>query len=395
MSSSGRQCTPPLECMPSVSNPNLGTYSFDNFFAAFLTLLQCITLEGWSDIMYYTQEASSFWAWPYFVLAIIIGNYFLVNLSLGVLINHFGKASTDAEVAHGGHGGGAGGGGGHADGTDGYLMTSETTHGPGASSSGAADGGHSSSGTPRAVTAQRSYIPWWRVAPASAGATASSMSLPTSKLLHEDSGSFYELPLTDPPAASSPAGSSSSSSPGRNDAPQRSDLAAAAAATTTGTALATSATATASASVASGKHHSAEEDGGGGDGPKAGWQRALDAVRAKLFLVVNSELFISLITAAIVLNTLVLCLEHYNMPASLSEFCFYANLVFSSIFIVELVLKVTAMGVKGYFADRLNMFDTLVVLFSIIEFSLGGTSESSGGGRLSVLRYFTIRLNMT
>lgn len=35
-------------------------------------LLQVISLEGWTDIMYYVQDAHSFWDWIYFVLLIVV-----------------------------------------------------------------------------------------------------------------------------------------------------------------------------------------------------------------------------------------------------------------------------------------------------------------------------------
>ena len=37
-----------------------------------LCMLQVISLEGWSDIMYYVQDAHSFWDWIYFVLLIVV-----------------------------------------------------------------------------------------------------------------------------------------------------------------------------------------------------------------------------------------------------------------------------------------------------------------------------------
>jgi hypothetical protein len=35
-------------------------------------VLQVISLEGWTDIMYYVQDAHSFWDWIYFVLLIVV-----------------------------------------------------------------------------------------------------------------------------------------------------------------------------------------------------------------------------------------------------------------------------------------------------------------------------------
>ena len=37
------------------SNPNFGLTSFDNILWAWLTIFQCVTLEGWTDVMYYVQ----------------------------------------------------------------------------------------------------------------------------------------------------------------------------------------------------------------------------------------------------------------------------------------------------------------------------------------------------
>lgn len=40
----------------------------------YLLDLQVISLEGWTDIMYYVQDAHSFWDWIYFVLLIVVSS---------------------------------------------------------------------------------------------------------------------------------------------------------------------------------------------------------------------------------------------------------------------------------------------------------------------------------
>lgn len=40
--------------------------------------LQVISLEGWTDIMYYVQDAHSFWDWIYFVLLIVVRAIFYI-----------------------------------------------------------------------------------------------------------------------------------------------------------------------------------------------------------------------------------------------------------------------------------------------------------------------------
>lgn len=51
-----------------------------------LTVFQCITLEGWTDVLYDIQDAmGSSWQWIYFVSMVILGAFFVMNLILGVL----------------------------------------------------------------------------------------------------------------------------------------------------------------------------------------------------------------------------------------------------------------------------------------------------------------------
>lgn len=50
----GRQCNKSNNeiCRKSWTGPNAGISTFDNFVLATLTVSQCITMEGWSDVMY-------------------------------------------------------------------------------------------------------------------------------------------------------------------------------------------------------------------------------------------------------------------------------------------------------------------------------------------------------
>jgi len=48
----GRQCAAGWTCGDSGVSPNGSVTSFDNIGWAFLTIFQCITLEGWTDVMY-------------------------------------------------------------------------------------------------------------------------------------------------------------------------------------------------------------------------------------------------------------------------------------------------------------------------------------------------------
>lgn len=55
----GRPCGSGLNCTSKESvwsGPNKGISTFDNIFLSMLTVFQCITMEGWTDIMYHVSN---------------------------------------------------------------------------------------------------------------------------------------------------------------------------------------------------------------------------------------------------------------------------------------------------------------------------------------------------
>jgi len=69
---------------------------------------------------------------------------------------------------------------------------------------------------------------------------------------------------------------------------------------------------------------------------------------------------------AIVINTLFLCIEHYNQPKSLEEFLSSANYTFVAIFTFEMILKITAHGFQYYWHVNWNKFDFIIVILSLV-----------------------------
>ncbi|CAL8071395.1 unnamed protein product [Orchesella dallaii] len=79
--------------------PNKGITNFDNFGLSMLTVFQCITLEGWTTVMYNIQDSmGSSWQWVYFISMVIIGAFFVMNLILGVLSGEFSKEREKAKA---------------------------------------------------------------------------------------------------------------------------------------------------------------------------------------------------------------------------------------------------------------------------------------------------------
>ncbi|XP_053261806.1 voltage-dependent L-type calcium channel subunit alpha-1C isoform X37 [Podarcis raffonei] len=95
----GRQCQNGTECRPGWEGPKHGITNFDNFAFAMLTVFQCITMEGWTDVLYWVNDAiGRGWPWIYFVTLIIIGSFFVLNLVLGVLSGEFSKEREKAKA---------------------------------------------------------------------------------------------------------------------------------------------------------------------------------------------------------------------------------------------------------------------------------------------------------
>uniref|UniRef100_A0A8C7V7N3 Voltage-dependent L-type calcium channel subunit alpha n=1 Tax=Oncorhynchus mykiss TaxID=8022 RepID=A0A8C7V7N3_ONCMY len=100
ISGHGRQC--PIngtECREGWHGPNNGITNFDNFLFAMLTVFQCITMEGWTDVLYWMNDAMGLeLPWVYFVSLVIFGSFFVLNLVLGVLSGEFSKEREKAKA---------------------------------------------------------------------------------------------------------------------------------------------------------------------------------------------------------------------------------------------------------------------------------------------------------
>jgi len=81
-------------CGKAIANPNFGIINFDNIFYSFLMVFQCITLEGWTQIMFYFVRTFSIYMVFFFIILVWIGAYFLVNLTLAVINTTFSQSKT-------------------------------------------------------------------------------------------------------------------------------------------------------------------------------------------------------------------------------------------------------------------------------------------------------------
>uniref|UniRef100_A0A8C7IZX3 Voltage-dependent T-type calcium channel subunit alpha n=1 Tax=Oncorhynchus kisutch TaxID=8019 RepID=A0A8C7IZX3_ONCKI len=101
-------------------------------------------------------------------------------------------------------------------------------------------------------------------------------------------------------------------------------------------------------------------------------------------LVVSSRYFNRGIMISILINTLSMGIEFHQQPQELTDILEISNLVFTSLFSLEMLLKLLAFGLFGYIKNPYNGFDSVIVIISVWEI----IGQADGG--LSVLRTFRL-----
>ena len=69
-----------------------GIPGFDNVMQGFLTIFQILTLESWVYLMYnYTDAGSGAISVIFFILVVLLGAFFTMNLVLAIIVDSFDK----------------------------------------------------------------------------------------------------------------------------------------------------------------------------------------------------------------------------------------------------------------------------------------------------------------
>ncbi|XP_029444268.1 sodium channel protein type 5 subunit alpha-like isoform X9 [Rhinatrema bivittatum] len=108
-------------------------------------------------------------------------------------------------------------------------------------------------------------------------------------------------------------------------------------------------------------------------------------IKNKVKFVVMDPFIDLAITICIVLNTLFMALEHYQMTADFINMLAIGNQVFTGIFTAEMIFKIIALDPYYYFQQGWNIFDSIIVCLSLMELGL-----SSSKGNFSILRSFRL-----
>uniref|UniRef100_G3PGW6 Voltage-dependent P/Q-type calcium channel subunit alpha-1A n=1 Tax=Gasterosteus aculeatus aculeatus TaxID=481459 RepID=G3PGW6_GASAC len=289
-----RLCPEGTMCRQYWLGPNYGITQFDNILFAILTVFQCITMEGWTDLLYYSNDASgSAWNWMYFIPLIIIGSFFMLNLVLGVLSGEFAKERERVENRS-------------------EFMKLRRQQ--------------------QIERELNGYLEWICKAGSRRRATKNHKS--KAELLNPEEGEG-DLAVGSPFAR---------------------------------------------ASLKSSKLEGSD------------FKRRERRLRFLIRHVVKSQPFYWTVLCLVGLNTLCVAVVHYDQPDPLSDFLYFAELIFLGIFLTEMMVKMYGLGKQAYLTSSFNCFDCIVICGSIFEvlWSIIQPGTSFGISVLRALRLLRI-----
>ncbi|XP_059703858.1 voltage-dependent T-type calcium channel subunit alpha-1I [Haemorhous mexicanus] len=364
-------------CRTGNANPHKGAINFDNIGYAWIVIFQVITLEGWVEIMYYVMDAHSFYNFIYFILLIIVGSFFMINLCLVVIATQFSEtkqrehqlmqeqrarylsSSTVASYMEPG---------------DCYeeifqyvchilrkakrrtlgLYNSVQSWRHGQEPGHAKPGGSRKSQRHHRLCQQHNSLgcpPQGLVQPIAVTATSDPTNCPRChQAEHEASRRLSVLDSAgsdqEDGGASEGEGEGSQEDQGASALEKEEEL----------------------------------EEGGRLKLCSDMWRE----VRVKLRVIVDSKYFNRGIMIAILVNTISMGIEHHEQPEELTNILEISNVVFTSMFALEMILKLAAFGLFDYLRNPYNIFDSIIVIISIWEI----IGQADGG--LSVLRTFRL-----
>uniref|UniRef100_A0A8C9UX63 Voltage-dependent L-type calcium channel subunit alpha n=1 Tax=Spermophilus dauricus TaxID=99837 RepID=A0A8C9UX63_SPEDA len=323
----GRQCQNGTVCKPGWDGPKHGITNFDNFAFAMLTVFQCITMEGWTDVLYWMQDAMGYeLPWVYFVSLVIFGSFFVLNLVLGVLSGEFSKEREKAKAR------------GDfqklrekqqlEEDLKGYLdwITQAEDIDPENEDEGMDEEKPRNRGTPAGLLDQKKgKFAWF------SHSTETHVSMPTSETESVNTENVAGGDIEGENCGARLAHRISKSKFSRY------------------------------------------------------WRRWNRFCRRKCRAAVKSNVFYWLVIFLVFLNTLTIASEHYNQPHWLTEVQDTANKALLALFTAEMLLKMYSLGLQAYFVSLFNRFDCFIVCGGILETILVETKIMSPLG-ISVLR---------
>ncbi|XP_061166104.1 voltage-dependent T-type calcium channel subunit alpha-1H-like [Saccostrea echinata] len=331
-------------CTAGDKNPFQGGVSFDNIGLAWVAIFQVISLESWVNIMYYVQDAHSFWDWIYFVALIVIGSFFMINLCLVVIATQFSETKKRE--------------------TERMMQERKRFQSSSTLASNSEPGGcyaeilkylaHCWRRAKRKVlrayyNARGKTHKNRKVKPELSLRRKRHKEIPEDLLEAINDKQIQNLVNSIEKQGGGPRCHHVT-----HDVPESED------------------------SESKDSHNEPKTICGMLAACKKNFQQGM-----KTF--VEHRFFRQGILTAILINTLSMGIEYHNQPEELTEALEYSNLVFSILFAVEMFFKLCAYGFVGYIQDGFNVFDGFIVILSMVELT-----QQGGASGLSVLRTFRL-----
>ncbi|XP_059351423.1 voltage-dependent calcium channel type A subunit alpha-1-like isoform X2 [Daphnia carinata] len=309
-------------CLEKWEGPNFGITSFDNIGFAMLTVFQCITMEGWTSILYWTNDAlGSSYNWVYFVPLIVIGSFFMLNLVLGVLSGEFAKERERVENRQA------------------FLKLRRQQ---------------------QLERELNGYVEW--ICKAEEVILAEERTTEEEKLhimeaRRRAAAKRKKLKHLGKSRSTDTEDEENEDEP--DEVPKKKGFK--------------------GFSRASYLKSKVKNKGA----CKRFW-RAEKRLRFKIRHTVKQQWFYWFVIVLVFFNTVCVAVEHYNQPPWLTEFLYYAEFAFLGLFMTEMFIKMYALGPRIYFESSFNRFDCVVISGSIFEVIWSAFKSGSFG--LSVLR---------
>ncbi|XP_037334558.2 voltage-dependent L-type calcium channel subunit alpha-1D isoform X3 [Pungitius pungitius] len=307
VSGHGRHCLlNGTSCREGWQGPNNGITNFDNFLFAMLTVFQCITMEGWTDVLYWMNDAMGFeLPWVYFVSLVIFGSFFVLNLVLGVLSGEFSKEREKAK----------------ARGDFQKLREKQQLE-----------------------EDLKGYLDWITQAEdidpeneEEGDEEGKRNRVTLADLTEKKKGKFGWFTQSTETQASMPSETESANTENHNGEENKSPCCGPLCQKIT-------------------KSKCSRQ-----------WRRWNRFCRRKCRAAVKSVTFYWLVIILVFLNTLTIASEHYNQPDWLTTVQDVANKVLLAMFTLEMLVKMYSLGLQAYFVSLFNRFDCFVVCGGIVE----------------------------
>jgi len=296
-------------------NPNYGITGFDNIGMAWLTILQCVSLEGWIDVAYVVSENTYQISILFFVALVIFGEWFVMNLVVGVIASAYEDEKERQEALS------------------------------------------------RQLKSVRSVTSVFKSAMRKSSKFTTDAVKKSAKSLRKGSVHVNQqiLQLANIRNPSIPQRDMEEEARSRvdeeNDDP-----------------------------------HPGEQEDHRLSPLERGRRQisALFPLEMACFKIAESNRFESTVMALIILNTIVLACEWYPEPAEWMLFQDIANYVFTALFVLEFMVKITGYGIRQYFREQFNRFDFVIVALNLAEIIMGKVLHVESLSGLSVFRSFRL-----